>query len=1014
LSGLTLIACTLVLTALAATPAAANRIAILPRPAHGPLQEAGADGEAEKTGELESSEPPPPTEAALTAEDRETLDFVRFVLAKEGRESARELLRELVAGLESPADGAEAARVTFLIELSRFAQELGSLQESLALRRSILELCMRLHPPDSTALLKAKGDLAEAMFDLGDVAGAHELFESLLDAWTRILPPDHPDLIRSKQALAWTKFELGDLAGARELQEAVLEARTCLLHPDNRELLAAKSNLALTRRGLGDLAGALELEESVLEVLGRLLSPDHPDLLMAKGNLAATRSELGDLAGARELEEAVLQARRRLLPSDHPYLLMTMQNLAITRRELGDLAGALELEEAVLEARARLLSPNDLQLLIAKQNLAATRKNLGDLEGARELEEAVLEARASLLPLDHPDLLKAKWNLAATRSALGDAAGAHGLVSNLLESLRSRAHTRRAESMRASRESARTDLRLLSEVISLCTSADFELDLEPALFATLESLRLASVASAEAAHALAEHPELAALAARAAASRTRLNDLSLDKPELEAGEESEDGTVESWRRTLLQLAEERDLVERELRVKLAETGTFVGEIDAPTLGSRLVAGSATVSFLKYVRHFDTGPATGKNQPSVDSLLAFVVRAGGSVRRIDLGAAAELETLVHDWREALGRPLQGRGIGVAEATSEEKRLDGAGRRLRERVLDPVLAGMEDVRELHVELDDLLYLVPLDALPLEGGLVGERIAIRNEVTLARLLRSDPEVASDGCLALAGGIDYDAELGEETRARLDAATPPLEAGADPSRAGLAGFLPLPGTAEETAAIAKLYAGVSEREATVLTAASATKAALHAAAPRTRFLHVATHGWFASESFKSQLDTLAERGARDPWQRVEETLTGFAPETLCGLALAGANRGKDALGRVPGILTAEELATFDLRNCELAVLSACETNVGIRRAGQGIQSLQTALHAAGARTAITSLWKVDDAATRRLFELFYAKLWRSKLGKADALWQAKMALRAEGHPPRDWAGWVLSGDPD
>jgi CHAT domain-containing protein len=74
----------------------------------------------------------------------------------------------------------------------------------------------------------------------------------------------------------------------------------------------------------------------------------------------------------------------------------------------------------------------------------------------------------------------------------------------------------------------------------------------------------------------------------------------------------------------------------------------------------------------------------------------------------------------------------------------------------------------------------------------------------------------------------------------------------------------------------------------------------------------------------------------------------------------------------------------------------------------------LQTALHAAGVRTAITSLWKVDDAATRRLFELFYTKLWKEGLGKHEALWQAKMALCAEGHPPRDWAGWVLSGDPE
>jgi len=145
-----------------------------------------------------------------------------------------------------------------------------------------------------------------------------------------------------------------------------------------------------------------------------------------------------------------------------------------------------------------------------------------------------------------------------------------------------------------------------------------------------------------------------------------------------------------------------------------------------------------------------------------------------------------------------------------------------------------------------------------------------------------------------------------------------------------------------------------------------------------------------------------------------IEERVAGLAPMTLCGLALAGANNGRDSLGRVPGILTAEELCSLDLSQCELAVLSACETNVGIRRAGQGIQSLQSALYAAGARTSITSLWKVDDAATRRLFESFYRSLWIKKMGKADSLWRAKMALRDQGYAVRDWAGWALTGDPN
>ena len=134
-----------------------------------------------------------------------------------------------------------------------------------------------------------------------------------------------------------------------------------------------------------------------------------------------------------------------------------------------------------------------------------------------------------------------------------------------------------------------------------------------------------------------------------------------------------------------------------------------------------------------------------------------------------------------------------------------------------------------------------------------------------------------------------------------------------------------------------------------------------------------------------------------------------GFAPETLCGLALSGANGRKDALGRAPGRITAEELSALELTSCELAVLSACETNVGLRLAGQGILSLQSALHAAGARATIASMWKVDDAATLELMQRMYAALWGDGLSLPDALWRAKSELRELGYPVRDWAAWTL-----
>jgi tetratricopeptide (TPR) repeat protein len=49
-----------------------------------------------------------------------------------------------------------------------------------------------------------------------------------------------------------------------------------------------------------------------------------------------------------------------------------------------------------------------------------------------------------------------------------------------------------------------------------------------------------------------------------------------------------------------------------------------------------------------------------------------------------------------------------------------------------------------------------------------------------------------------------------------------------------------------------------------------------------------------------------------------------------------------------------------------------------------------------------------------RRAVERFYTYLWVEERSKAEALWKAKCDLRARGQPPADWAGWVLSGDPD
>ena len=254
------------------------------------------------------------------------------------------------------------------------------------------------------------------------------------------------------------------------------------------------------------------------------------------------------------------------------------------------------------------------------------------------------------------------------------------------------------------------------------------------------------------------------------------------------------------------------------------------------------------------------------------------------------------------------------------------------------------------------------------------------------------------ADASLVVVGAPNYDSVTGAFSQADASKAVPQWQQR----------FAPLPGTATEAEAIHELFQITFGSAPVRLVAMDATRDRVVEALPGQRYVHLATHGWFAPEqlpSWESKVDDIPPL----PLTSVQDTVIGLAPLTLCGLALTGANVAPSR-----GLITAEEIAGLDLSDCELAVLSACETNVGIRRAGLGIRSLRTALHAAGARSSVTSLWKVDDDATRLLMSRFYEGLWEEGLGKADSLWRAKMALRDEGHPPHHWAGWVLTGDPD
>ena len=128
------------------------------------------------------------------------------------------------------------------------------------------------------------------------------------------------------------------------------------------------------------------------------------------------------------------------------------------------------------------------------------------------------------------------------------------------------------------------------------------------------------------------------------------------------------------------------------------------------------------------------------------------------------------------------------------------------------------------------------------------------------------------------------------------------------------------------------------------------ATEAEVRQQAPRHRYLHFATHGFFAPKELRSAL-TAASRGKDGDAANLfggRKGVAGFHPGLLSGLVLAGANRPAE-VGKDDGILTALEVESLDLGGVELAVLSACETGLGEKAGGEGLLGLQRAFQVAG-----------------------------------------------------------------
>lgn len=92
-----------------------------------------------------------------------------------------------------------------------------------------------------------------------------------------------------------------------------------------------------------------------------------------------------------------------------------------------------------------------------------------------------------------------------------------------------------------------------------------------------------------------------------------------------------------------------------------------------------------------------------------------------------------------------------------------------------------------------------------------------------------------------------------------------------------------------------------------------------------------------------------------------------------------------------------------------ELLALTACETAIGDERAALGLGGVAIR---AGAKSAIASLWSINDQKTAELAADFYQGLVSGQLSKAKALQAAQIQLIEANEHPAFWAPFILVGN--
>lgn len=937
-------------------------------------------------------------------------------------EKAAPIHAELYRLLDLHGEGQSEFSMLFHFDWGEALHKLGRYAEATEVFQRLYDVSK--HLPSSTPEEQAvvQGRIGINIGLQGREGEAIPILQSAVQAMRATAGPHTHETAEVEVFLGVILTTAGQFTAALEAFKNAQQTLHLLYGVDSYEAGSVLNNLATLYQSKGDLESAIPLLEKSLSIAVNHLGDVHPEVAIAYNNLGMVFVTQGAPdEGIPYLQKAV-DLRKKVLAPDHPDHAVGLINLGLAYDAGGDLELAGETFRKAVEFTDTHLGEMHFASMRARASLALHYFHQKDHENAEIHMRRSWQVGRELQGARHPLTLSAAQNVAAVLLAQGKAEESSAILAPTLQAMQ--------EVLGSSHPS--TILCQSSYANSLFSSGDYDqalpfyltahqersqlLDLQmPTMSESARFQYLATWPSPEDLLDCAvrlDHAPLnevystflnwkgkATRSQRASRFWARNNGASENQQLVdeiqslnhqiqtlvfESGQVSEEQVVER----IAKLRTRRLELERDLN-RRSGLDRVLAQPDATQLQEALSPDTALLDFF-----------------AGEEVYVWIIRAQEPPVIRCLGPTSEVQKQmeIHLQNKLDSTRIQRGGRSLANPSGETDNLF-------EVLWQPLQSYLHGIEKILISPDGVLCELPFAILQNpEKEFLLEKFQISYLADVSKILSMTTSAGSrQGDLGLIGNVNY-----FEADGFADVPLIPLDASGRIHKR----WVSLPGTQTEIQAIQDLVQYVLKWQTDVveLNGQRATEKSVRELLPRMRYLHFATHGYFEPGHLPSLMVHGAEL-SKNQALGAKQKAVGLLPGLLSGLVLAGANQDLTA-GANDAYLSAEEVSFLDLGQCELAVLSACETALGSSRAGNGLMSLRRAFEVAGAQTVISSLWKIGDKESADLMVDFYQHYWEKGMGKAESLRAAQLKMlkqqrAARGEPrPASWGAFVLSGN--